>query len=104
MVKPYQKPHPPVLVTVVEPSSASAAQAGVRGWEIISGNFLLPQWVKTHWDRFVEGCESVGRVPDRSTWRVLGGPMLIAETEAQAIEDVRYGLPAWTRYINSVMT
>ncbi len=86
MVKPYQKPHPPVIVTVVEPASASAAQAGARGWEIISGNFLLPQWVKTHWERFVEGCESVGRVSDRSTWRVAK-TVFVADDERTARES-----------------
>ena len=63
MVKPFQKPHPPIVVTVVEPSSSSAADAGERGWNMISGNFLLPQWVKTHWERFVEGCGRAGRTP-----------------------------------------
>ena len=85
MVKPFQKPHPPVIVTVVEPSSASATQAGARGWEIISGNFLLPQWVKTHWERFVEGCESTGRLPDRSTWRVAK-TVFVADDERTARE------------------
>ncbi len=33
IVKPYQKPHPPIVVTVVEPSSKSAADAGARGFE-----------------------------------------------------------------------
>jgi alkanesulfonate monooxygenase SsuD/methylene tetrahydromethanopterin reductase-like flavin-dependent oxidoreductase (luciferase family) len=70
MLKPFQKPHPPIAVTVVEPASSSAAQAGARGWEIISGNFLLPKWVKTHWDKYVEGCASVGRVADPRAWRV----------------------------------
>ena len=46
IVKPYQKPHPPIVVAVVEPSSASAANAAARGWDIISANFLLPQFRK----------------------------------------------------------
>lgn len=39
MVKPYQKPHPPIVVTVVEPSSKSAADAASRGFDVISANF-----------------------------------------------------------------
>ncbi len=70
IVKPYQKPHPPIVVTVVEPSSASAANAAGRGWDIISANFLLPQWVRTHWDRVVEGSRASGRIPDPAGWRV----------------------------------
>lgn len=46
--KPLQRPHPPILTTVVSPFSARATQAGERGWDIISANFLVPQWVKRH--------------------------------------------------------
>lgn len=70
MVKPYQRPHPPIVVTVVEPSSASAAAAAARGFDVISANFLLPQWVRTHWAKIVEGCKTGQRVPDASRWRV----------------------------------
>ena len=28
----------------------------------ISANFLLPKWVRTHWTKYVEGCERTGRV------------------------------------------
>jgi alkanesulfonate monooxygenase SsuD/methylene tetrahydromethanopterin reductase-like flavin-dependent oxidoreductase (luciferase family) len=83
MVKPFQAPHPPIVVTVVEPSSASAAYAGSRGWGIISGNFLLPQWVPTHWNRFVEGCEAVGRTPDPAAWRVAK-TIFVADDERTA--------------------
>ena len=85
MVKPYQKPRPPIVVTVVEPSSKSAADAGARGFEVISANFLLPQWVKTHWTRFVEGCESVSRTPDPQSWRVAK-TIFVADDERTARE------------------
>jgi len=38
-----------------------------------------------------------GTTPDRSRWR-LTGPIHLADTEAQARADVRYGLEAWVRY------
>jgi alkanesulfonate monooxygenase SsuD/methylene tetrahydromethanopterin reductase-like flavin-dependent oxidoreductase (luciferase family) len=69
MVRPFQKPHPPIVVTVVEPSSASAAEAARRGWGVISANFLLPQWVRTHWDVYEEAWRGEGQ-PDRANWRV----------------------------------
>jgi alkanesulfonate monooxygenase SsuD/methylene tetrahydromethanopterin reductase-like flavin-dependent oxidoreductase (luciferase family) len=68
MVRPYQKPHPPIAVTVVEPSSRSAAEAAVRGWDIISANFLLPQWVRTHWTVYSEAAGDAA--PDPANWRV----------------------------------
>ena len=70
MVRPYQRPHPPIVVTVVEPSSPSAAEAARRGWDIISANFLLPQWVRSHWDVFSEARIASGQPADSSGWRV----------------------------------
>ena len=70
MVRPYQRPHPPIAVTVVEPSSRSAAEAAARGWDIISANFLLPQWVRTHWETYVEAAGGDDAPPDPSRWRV----------------------------------
>src|SRR5712691_169303 len=69
MVRPYQKPHPPIVVTVVEPSSQSAADAAARGWGIISANFLLPRWVKTHWETFAAAPGGAAQ-PDPAGWRV----------------------------------
>lgn len=70
IARPLQRPHPPIIVTAVSPHSASVAQAAARGWDAISANFLLPQWVRTHWPKYVEGCEKAGRVADPANWRV----------------------------------
>ena len=45
-------------------------EAASRGWEPISANFLMPAWVKTHWPKYVEGCEKGGRPADPANWRV----------------------------------
>ena len=68
--RPLQKPHPPIICTVVAPYSKGVTEAAARGWEPISANFLLPQWVATHWPRYVEGCERAGRPADPANWRV----------------------------------
>jgi alkanesulfonate monooxygenase SsuD/methylene tetrahydromethanopterin reductase-like flavin-dependent oxidoreductase (luciferase family) len=70
IAKPFQKPHPPIVVTAVAPYSKGVTEAAARGWEPISANFLLPVWVKTHWPRYVEGCEKAGRPADPQNWRV----------------------------------
>ena len=70
VLKPYQRPHPPIVVTAVEPFSAGVTAAAVRGWEPISANFLLPQWVKSHWGKYVDGCTQGGRPADPANWRV----------------------------------
>jgi alkanesulfonate monooxygenase SsuD/methylene tetrahydromethanopterin reductase-like flavin-dependent oxidoreductase (luciferase family) len=68
--KPYQRPHPPIVVTAVAPFSAGVTAAAARGWEPISANFLQPQWVASHWPKYVAGCEQGGRPADPANWRV----------------------------------
>ena len=68
--KPLQTPHPPIIVTAVAPFSKGLISAAARGWEPISANFLLPQWVATHWPKYVEGCEQGGRAADLANWRI----------------------------------
>ena len=68
--KPLQKPHPPIVVTAVAPFSKGVTEAAARGWDPISANFLMPEWVKSHWPKYVEGCERVGRKADPANWRV----------------------------------
>jgi alkanesulfonate monooxygenase SsuD/methylene tetrahydromethanopterin reductase-like flavin-dependent oxidoreductase (luciferase family) len=68
--KPLQRPHPPIVVTAVAPFSKGVTEAAVRGWDPISANFLMPQWVKSHWPKYVEGCERGGRPADPANWRV----------------------------------
>jgi alkanesulfonate monooxygenase SsuD/methylene tetrahydromethanopterin reductase-like flavin-dependent oxidoreductase (luciferase family) len=84
MVRPYQRPHPPIAVTVVEPHSKSAAEAARRGWGIISANFLLPQWVRTHWDVYTEAVGD-GPAPDPAGWRVAK-TVFVADDESTARE------------------
>lgn len=87
ILKPFQRPHPPIVVTAVEPFSAGVAAAAARGWDPISANFLLPQWVKSHWGKYVEGCQRAGRAADPANWRVAK-TVFVADDEATAR---RYG-------------
>jgi alkanesulfonate monooxygenase SsuD/methylene tetrahydromethanopterin reductase-like flavin-dependent oxidoreductase (luciferase family) len=70
ILKPYQKPHPPIVVTAVAPHSKGVTEAAKRGWTPVSANFLLPEWVATHWPRYAEGRKAVGAQPRASEWRV----------------------------------
>jgi len=58
------------VITAVEPFSSGVTAAAARGWEPISANFLLPQWVKSHWGKYVPGCAEAGRPADPANWRV----------------------------------
>ena len=68
--RPHQKPHPPIALSILTPNSNSARTAGERGWIPISGQFFHRRYLKGHWERYVEGCEAVGRRPDPDVWRV----------------------------------
>ena len=65
LAKPLQKPHPPIVVTAVAPFSKGVTEAAARGWDPISANFLMPQWVKSHWAQVRRGLPE-GRPSGRS--------------------------------------
>lgn len=81
--RPLQRPHPPIVVTAVAPFSKGVTEAAVRGWDPISANFLMPAWVKSHWPKYVEGCERGGRAADPANWRVAKS-VFVADDAATA--------------------
>jgi len=83
IMKPYQKPHPQIVGTAVAPFSQGVAEMAKRGWFPISANFLMPEWVKTHWPKYVEGREAVGAKPSVADWRVAKS-IFVADDEATA--------------------
>src|SRR5688572_7932291 len=85
IIKPYQKPHPPIVVTAVAPHSKGVTEAAKRGWHPISANFLLPEWVASHWPKYQEGCIAAGRKPEGKDWRVAKS-IFVADNEATAKE------------------
>lgn len=97
--KPLQKPHPPIIVTVVAPFSKGVAEAAARGWEPISANFLLPQWVKSHWPSYVEGCARAGRPADPANWRVAKS--IFVADDLKVARDYAFGEKSPYRYYYS---
>ena len=87
ILKPYQKPHPPIVVTAVAPHSKGVTEAAKRGWTPVSANFLLPEWVASHWPRYREGCKAVSKEAKSSDWRVAKS-IFVADDEGTA---KRYG-------------
>ncbi|CKI18097.1 LLM class flavin-dependent oxidoreductase [Mycolicibacterium smegmatis] len=68
--KTLQQPRPEIVGTVVAPFSKGVITMGARDFHPLSANFLLPQWVSTHWPNYVQGRESVGAQADTADWRV----------------------------------
>lgn len=87
ILRPFQHPHPQIVVTAVAPHSRGVTEAAKRGWQPISANFLLPEWVASHWPRYAEGREAVGAVASPAEWRVAKS-IFVADDDAVA---ERYG-------------
>lgn len=81
--KPFQKPHPPIALSVVSPHSMAIKAAALRNWLAVSANFI-PTWsLITHWPKYCEGAAEAGRAPDPTAWRVARN-VLIADSDTEA--------------------
>jgi alkanesulfonate monooxygenase SsuD/methylene tetrahydromethanopterin reductase-like flavin-dependent oxidoreductase (luciferase family) len=81
--RPLQSPRPEIVGTVVAPFSKGVTAMGAADFHPLSANFLLPQWVATHWPNYVAGKESVGVQADVADWRVAR-TIFVADDEATA--------------------
>jgi alkanesulfonate monooxygenase SsuD/methylene tetrahydromethanopterin reductase-like flavin-dependent oxidoreductase (luciferase family) len=103
IVKPYQKPHPPIVVTAVAPFSKGVVSAAARGWTPISANFLQPPWVASHWPKYQEGCAKAGRTADPADWRVAKS-IFVADDERTAQRYAKGHDGPYAYYFRSLMT
>ncbi len=83
IMKPFQRPHPLIVGTAVAPFSQGVTEMAKRGWQPISANFLMPEWVKTHWPKYVEGRAAVGAVAQAEEWRIAKS-IFVADDDATA--------------------
>jgi alkanesulfonate monooxygenase SsuD/methylene tetrahydromethanopterin reductase-like flavin-dependent oxidoreductase (luciferase family) len=70
LFKPYQKPRPEIVGTVVAPFSKGVIAMGERDFHPLSANFLLSKWLPSHWTNYVEGKRRAGQVANPADWRV----------------------------------
>ena len=70
MPKPYQKPRPEIVGTVVAPFSPGVVHMGRRDFHPLSANFLLSNHLKSHWTNYAKGCAEAGREAKVADWRV----------------------------------
>ena len=99
---PRQRPHPPVVVTALAPSSEGIAKAAERGWTPISSNYIQPRIVATHLPKFLEGCRRAGRPADPAAWRVARS-IFVADDEATARAYAGSGDGPYGRYFRSMI-
>jgi len=70
LYKPYQKPRPEIVGTVVAPFSKGVIAMGERDFHPLSANFLLSQYLPSHWQNYAEGKRKAGQQPDPADWRI----------------------------------
>jgi limonene 1,2-monooxygenase len=95
-VKPYQKPHMPIVVAnTISPSGMVAA--GKLGCGVLSiasfakgGVEILPK----RWQIAEETAAENGKTVDRKNWRLVF-PIHLAESRKEALDDVREGANRW---------
>jgi len=96
-LKPYQRPHPPIVVTAIMPGSKGLTAACKRGWEPISANFMQSNLVSTHWPGIAAGWKEGGHAVDAARWRVAKS-LFVADDDAAAERYVREARDAYRFY------
>ena len=87
MAKPFQKPRPEIVGTVVAPFSPGVVLMGKRDFHPLSANFLLPNHLKSHWQNYAKGKAEAGQIADVADWRVARN-IFVADDDKTAL---RYG-------------
>lgn len=85
MYKPYQKPRPEIVGTVVAPFSKGVIAMGERDFHPLSANFLLSKWLPSHWANYAEGKKKAGQVADPADWRVAR-TVFVADDDKVALD------------------
>jgi len=83
IMKPYQRPHPLIVGTAVAPFSKGVTEMAKRGWQLFSANFLMPEWVKSHWPKYADGRTEIGAVAHPDEWRIAKS-IFVADDEPTA--------------------
>jgi alkanesulfonate monooxygenase SsuD/methylene tetrahydromethanopterin reductase-like flavin-dependent oxidoreductase (luciferase family) len=87
MGKPYQKPRPEIVGTVVAPFSPGVVLMGKRDFHPLSANFLLAKHLKSHWENYRKGKAEAGAEAEVADWRVAR-TIFVADDDRVA---ARYG-------------
>jgi alkanesulfonate monooxygenase SsuD/methylene tetrahydromethanopterin reductase-like flavin-dependent oxidoreductase (luciferase family) len=87
LYKPYQQPRPEIVGTVVAPFSKGVIAMGERDFHPLSANFLLSQWLPSHWKNYAEGKRRAHQQADPADWRIAR-TVFVADDDKVA---ARYG-------------
>jgi limonene 1,2-monooxygenase len=102
-LRPYSDPVDAAVASIASPTGARVA--GRYGIGLLSIGATSPEGFEAlawHWGIVEKQAQEFGQpAPNRSDWRLVG-PMHIAETRDQAIEEVKYGLVRFAKYTRDV--
>jgi limonene 1,2-monooxygenase len=101
----YSRPTIELAVAAAR-SPVGALAAGKYGIGMLSrgaNDPLSKQRLANNWTLYEESARANAQVSNRNNWRVIG-MFHVAETREQARENVRFGLPAFARYVRDVAT
>ena len=90
MAKPFQKPRPEIVGTVVAPFSPGVVMMGKRDFHPLSANFLLSKHLKSHWTNYAKGKAEAGAKAEVADWRIAR-TIFVADDDKTAL---RYGREA----------
>ena len=99
---PYSKFDIAVAASISPSGPKLAGRHGVGLLSVAATNPAGFENLAGHWKVMEEQSGEAGNVVDRAKWRMMG-PMHLAETEAQAVEDCRYGLERVMDYLAHVV-
>ena len=88
MAKPFQKPRPEIVGTVVAPFSPGCVLMGKRDFHPLSANFLLANHLKSHWSNYAKGKAEAGAKADVADWRVAR-TIFVADDDKTALRYAR---------------
>jgi limonene 1,2-monooxygenase len=101
--RPYSRPSIE-MATANNVSPTGAKAAGRHGLSMLSLGATTHKGfnaLAANWNIVEESAAEHGQTVDRANWRLVG-PMHIAETREQAMEEVRFGIGDWVKYYTEV--
>jgi alkanesulfonate monooxygenase SsuD/methylene tetrahydromethanopterin reductase-like flavin-dependent oxidoreductase (luciferase family) len=102
LAQPYQQPRPEIVGTVVAPFSKGVIAMGRRDFHPLSANFLMPQWLPSHWANYQEGKTAAGVAADPGDWRVARS-IFVADDETVAARYAREADSPYMFYFQQLM-
>ncbi|MGH6726021.1 MAG: LLM class flavin-dependent oxidoreductase [Pseudolabrys sp.] len=88
MAKPFQKPRPEIVGTVVAPFSPGVTLMGKRDFHPLSANFLLPMHLRSHWVNYAKGKTEAGAAAKVADWRIARS-IFVADDDKMAARYAR---------------